>query len=378
MKDCISKNIVICGIKTIPSCEGGIERGVEEVCSRLVAMGYNITIYSRGDSYQEVLYHGFRIIYIPYKNSKYLCYFTHMARVYSHIVKNIHRPILIHIHTPSVNGIWVALLRLRGHSVVVHNHGLEWRASKWPYWFRTIMKMSEVIGVYSASRLICVSNEEKAYFCHKYPIIAEHCEVIPNGIPNTSGSLFSNSLRHFSLHRNEYYIYVGRLVPQKRIEDLIRAYGMSGSNKQLVIVGGASHSDCYAQSLHNLPVSYSDIIFTGWQKHADVLNLLKKSYAFILPSQSEGCPNALLEAISCHCVCIVSDIVPHREIGGDKLTYFSTKNYHKLANILYELDTNSNFYSNAYQSVKSLSKSLSDWDHVSERIACIYNEITLS
>ncbi len=369
-------NVIICGIKMVPSCEGGIERGVEETCLRLAAKGYKITIYCRGIPFQEDLYHGCKIIRIPYSNSKYLCYFTHMAKVFLHIVNNQSRSTLIHVHTPAVNGIWIALLRLRGHPVIAHNHGLEWRASKWPYWFKMVMKISAAIGFRATSKLICVSNEEKLYFWRKYPKILERCEVVPNGLPNNSRNASSNILKHLNLQDKEYYIYIGRLVPQKRVEDLIQAFKISGSKKRLVIVGGASYSVSYAQSLYRLSDECSGVIFAGWCGRADVLHLLGEAYAFILPSQSEGCPNALLEAISRHCVCVVSDIEAHREIGGDKLMYFHVKDCQSLAKIIFRLESEDGLYTKARHSIKYLSKSLPNWDQVASQIAGVYDEVT--
>lgn len=369
-------DVIICGIKMVPSCEGGIERGVEETCSRLASKGYNITIYCRGIPFQEDLYNGCKIIRIPYFNSKYLCYFTHMAKVFLHIVNNQSRSTLIHVHTPAVNGIWIAFLRLRGHPVVVHNHGLEWRASKWPYWFKITMKISVSIGVRAASRLICVSNEERFYFCRKHPKITKQCDVIPNGLPDGSSNVSSTLFENLNLQDKEYYVYVGRLVPQKRVEDLIQAYKISGSKKLLIVVGGASYSDSYAQSLYRLSDECSGVIFTGWCERTDVLQLLEKAYSFILPSESEGCPNALLEAISCHCVCVVSDIAAHREIGGDNLIYFNVKDRQSLANIISSLESDDGIFTEARCSIKSLSKKLATWDQIASRVASVYDSVT--
>lgn len=367
--------IIICGIKTIPSSQGGVERGVEEVCSRLVNYGHKVIVYCRANERTWNNYRGFRVENIPYIDSKYMCYFSYMFNVYKDIVNNHDNDSLIHIHSPVVHGIWALLLKIKGYSIVVHNHGLEWNADKWPFWFKYYMKISETFAIHASKYFIVVSKTEHEYFCSRFKNYIHKINIIPNGIPTDSDYTKSSPVEFEKL---DFYIYVGRIVPQKRLEDLIEAYHLSGTKKKLIICGGASFSNKYFKQIQEKIKNTHSIYYMGWVNRHITMNLIKNAFALILPSSSEGCPNVLLEAISMGTVSLVSDIQPHKELGGDNLYYFNVKDTNSLANKMHFLESDLKYYHELKKNISVLSTTLADWDTTTEKILELYKDIMKS
>lgn len=112
----------------------------------------------------------------------------------------------------------------------------------------------------------------------------------------------------FNLVKDDYILYVGRLVPEKGLEYLIKAFKMIKTSKKLVIAGGASDTNEFEQRLRYLSDTNENIIFTGFVQGEILEELYSNAYIYVLPSDLEGMPLSLLEAMSYGNCCMVSDI----------------------------------------------------------------------
>lgn len=245
-------DVIICGLKEIPSIKGGVERGAEELSVRLVAKGYKVTICCQG--FKGIRrYRRFVVIGVGKFLGKYSSYFFSMACAFFVIVFKFNKGnAIIHLHSPCVNGIWVPLLKCFGFDVIVHTHGLEWKALKWPFWFKYFMKFFDFIGRFFSNVVICVSDGERNWY--EKSVIYRYTPLykISNGSPNCDPYEKTNILNTLLLNHKDYYLFIGRLVPQKCVLDLIQAYKISKSKKKLLIVGESSASDNYVSKLRTL------------------------------------------------------------------------------------------------------------------------------
>lgn len=123
-------------------------------------------------------------------------------------------------------------------------------------------------------------------------------------------------LGQFGLKPKEYFLYLARLVPEKRTQDLVRAFARVKSDKKLVIAGEAGYTDSYVTGLRELAATDRRVQFVGFQRGNAVHSLFHNASGYVLPSEIEGLPLALLEAMSHGTVPLVSDIAPHRELLG--------------------------------------------------------------
>lgn len=159
---------------------------------------------------------------------------------------------------------------------------------------------------------IVVSQELQRYFASAHGIRTFY---IPNGItPLPPKEL--NLIKQWGLSSQGYFLCVGRLVPEKRMEDIIKAYLLHPRVYSLVIVGDNAAAGQYMNDLIKLAENTPAIIFTGYQFGTVLEELFANARAFITASELEGLPITLLEALSYGIICVTSDIGPHRELVG--------------------------------------------------------------
>lgn len=130
----------------------------------------------------------------------------------------------------------------------------------------------------------------------------------------------------YGLEKEDYILYLGRLVPEKGVHYLIEAFKSIQTDKKLVIAGGASDTDEYMERLKKLAAGDKRIIFTGFVQGRILEELYSNAYVYVLPSDLEGMPLSLLEAMSYGNCCLVSDIAECTEVVEDKAVVFKKSN----------------------------------------------------
>jgi glycosyltransferase involved in cell wall biosynthesis len=139
---------------------------------------------------------------------------------------------------------------------------------------------------------------------------------VPNGAPHVKRRAPCEITERFGLRGRDYVLWVGRLVPEKAPDLLIRAFRAVPTDVRLVIVGGSSFSDDYAAKLLTAPAADPRVLMTGFV-YGDLLEELYSNAAlYVQPSLLEGMPLTLLEAAAYRRPVIASDIGPHTEVLG--------------------------------------------------------------
>jgi len=317
--------IAMIGQKGLPAVWGGVERHVEELATRLVKNGHQVTVYSRSwYSQKRSKYQGVILCFVPSIHTKNLDAITHT--LFSTIDALRHDFDIIHYH-----GVGPALLSfiprlLKPHAKVIATFHCQDRLhGKWSFFAKIMLKLGEFVACKFPHETIVVSQTLQKYVKEKY-----NCEAVylPNGITAADQSN-ELTLEKFGLKKDQYILAVSRLVSHKAIHYLIEAFRQLkkkqptlAENLKLVIVGDGSFTDHYVEYLRAMTRDLPDIVFTGWQKGAELSDLFSGSLFFVHPSQSEGLPLVVLEAMSYEKAVIVSDIPEHQEIIIDKRFLF--------------------------------------------------------
>jgi glycosyltransferase involved in cell wall biosynthesis len=148
-----------------------------------------------------------------------------------------------------------------------------------------------------------------------------------------------NFIRSYGLSGKDYFLFVGRLVPEKRIDDVIKAFLQKGRKSRLVIVGDSAGTENYVASLRRMSASHASVVFAGYQYGNNLEEFFSNARAFVSASEREGLPLTMLEALSYGLPCIASDIPPHREIlGCQPDLIFPTGQLEALSNLMELLD----------------------------------------
>jgi len=318
--------IAMFGHKRVPSREGGIEVVVEELAVRMAACGHKVTCYNRaghhvsGACFDEKTgkeYKGIRLKTVPTIEKKGLSAVT--SSLFAALCSAFGRYDIVHIHAEGPAAFCI-LPKISGKRVVVTVHGLDWAREKWSGGFGArYIRFGEKMAVKYADEIIVLSEGVQKYFKDTY---GRDTKFIPNGVTKPEcvhPDLIKNK---FCLDRDSYILYLGRLVPEKGAHYLIEAFKSISTDKKLVIAGGSSDTDEYMEKLKKLAAQDERIIFTGFVQGQMLKELYSNAYAYCLPSDLEGMPLSLLEAMSYGNCCLVSDIAECTEVVEDKAVVF--------------------------------------------------------
>ena len=158
--------------------------------------------------------------------------------------------------------------------------------------------------------------------CYRSTVRARKTHFIPNGVNRPQIREASLITDKFGLKKDSYILFLGRLVPEKGIRYLVEAFKNVKTDKKLVIAGGSSDTDSFMEELKDLAKGDDRILFTGFVQGAMLDELYSNAYIYTLPSDLEGMPLSLLEAMSYGNCCLVSDIPECAEVVEDKALIF--------------------------------------------------------
>lgn len=310
--------IAMIGHKRIPSREGGVELVVGELATRMAALGHNVTAYNRrgkhvsgGTTADLKEYEGVSIKSVPtFENGKL------NAIVYSVIASFMaifgHYDV-IHYHAEGpCSMLW--LPKLFGIRTIATIHGLDWQRAKWGGFATKFLKFGEKTAAKYADEIIVLSENVRDYFMQTY---SRDTIYVPNGADTHEYEPPEIIKKKYGLDKDSYILFLARIVPEKGLHYLIEAFKQTETDKKLVIAGGVSHSSEYAEEIKELAKGDDRIIFTGFIEGAELWELFHNTRLYVLPSDVEGMPLTLLEAMSCGAECLVSDIPETADVAGE-------------------------------------------------------------
>lgn len=327
--------VMVLGLRGFPEVQGGIQKHCQQLYPRIVSAGVNVDAIVRSpymQNYSENQWQGVQLRRLWSPKIKSLEAIVHSFL--GVLLASITRPDVLHIHGigPSLVIPLARLFRLR---VVMTHHGPDYDRQKWGWVARRALKIGEYLGVYCSHHCIAISKVIQKLIQDEYHQLSE---FIPNGVlsPELLGTTHTQKL--FNLKPRYYFLMVGRLVPEKRQLDVIKAFSDANiSGWKLVLVGESNHPDQYMNEVITRAAATSDVICTGLQTGDNLSELYEHAGGFILASSHEGHSVALLEALSYGLPVIVSNIPANLDIGLPRNNYYPLGNIKILAERLYEL-----------------------------------------
>ena len=305
----VCMKIGIIGLRGLSEGLGGVEKVVKETSVRLFKMGFDITCFCRHKYSTDNVYEGVKLLNIKTLNTKHGETAVYAIRSMLQIIRTDFD--LIHIHAlASAFLAWIP--KIFGKKVVTTIHGLDWQRAKWGVLARVILRLGEWCAVHFSDCIICVSLSLYTYFKMRYP---DHNIVyIPNGCDNYIDVKLDPPC---GLEKKSYLLYMGRLVPEKGAHKLLKVFLSLNTDMKLVIAGGTSFTSGYETRLKKLAEGCDRVIFPGVISGVEKEKYLVNAYAFVMPSEIEGLPIALLESCSRGICPIVSAIPTTIEVLGD-------------------------------------------------------------
>jgi glycosyltransferase involved in cell wall biosynthesis len=320
------------GFRSIPMREGcaGADKFALELLPRLVKLGHEVVAYNRLYPGQKAFaeeFRGVRVKYFKTVHKKGFDTIIHSFKSTSDIIFH-NTADVVHIQNGG-NSIWALFLRMAGKKVFISQDGIDWERDKWPWYGKAFLRFSAFLTAYLPNQVIFDNIYTRELFENKF---GKKFEFIPFGseVPDfkENPAIFSK----LAITKNEYFLFVGRFIPDKGLHYLIPSFEAINTNKKLVLVGGSPNPSDYEKKL--LLTSDERIVFAGFIYGDDVLTLMKNAYCYIQPSDVEGLSPVILNVMGLGTPIICSDIQENIYAVSDKALLFEKGNISSLKSAL--------------------------------------------
>ena len=358
--------LFVTGTRGIPGIMGGVETHCEELFPRLVAMGYEVTVFRRKPYAVDgsKVFKGVDVVDIPCTKNKFLEAFVHTFKAI--IAAKRCGGKFIHIH--AIGPVMLSpVARLLGMKVIFTHHGHDYDRAKWNTFAKMCLKAGEWLGCRFAEHIIVISQPIQDVLATKYGR-TKNVHLIYNGVPEALLCDDDAYFNELGIERGKYVLALGRFVPEKNFDQLITAFqSIDSKGCKLVIGGSFDHQDAYAQSLVT-QAKEGFVVLPGFVKGDHLHALLTHARCFVLPSSHEGLPISMLEAMSYHLPVIASDIPANLEVNLDAGCYFPCGDTTQLAHLLQNAVV-ADFHRVDYD------MSRYNWDTIAGQTAEVYREL---
>lgn len=312
--------IAMIGHKRYGSREGGVEVVVTELARRMAALGHEVTCYDRagrdvatGEALEarERFVDGVRVVPVRTVDARGL---AALSSSFSATLAAIgDRPDVVHYHAEGPC-VALGLASRAGLRTVATVHGLDWQRAKWGGPARTCIKLGERTAARRAGALIVLSRGVQGYFREEY---GREALLVPNGVSPAEDMPAEIIRERWDLEKGSYVLFVGRIVPEKRAGLLLEAFAGLETDKRLVIAGGPSDSRAHFEEVAALAARDPRALMAGFVEGRALAELYSNACCYVLPSDLEGMPMSLLEAMSHGLPCVTSDVPECADVLGE-------------------------------------------------------------
>lgn len=310
--------IAVIGGRGVPSTYSGVERICEDLFSYFASRGHHVTIYCRPQvlSTPRSEYRGMRLVRTPAPGGKNGETLTHSLTsiLHARAFGDQHgKPFdILSLHTIAPH-LWTPIGSIMGPRIISHVHGLDHQREKWKGIGSRVIGFAERVMVRATHQTVVVNPALVDYYKNQYHLATE---LLPNGVHPVPDDFSPDPqvLARYGLSRGNYVVSIGRLVPEKRIQDTIAAFAKIDTDLKLVFVGEGKHSPEYEQQIKSQAANDPRVVFTGQQGGTALETLFRCAKMYISASELEGMPSSVLECMERKLTPILSDIPPHRAL----------------------------------------------------------------
>jgi glycosyltransferase involved in cell wall biosynthesis len=361
------------GFRSIPPKEGGAgsDKFAFELYPRLVKLGCELTAYCRiyPDEKQFIKhneYEGIKIKYFKTVSKAGFDTLVHSLKAtFDILVHNTGD--VVHIHS-GANSIWVLFLRCAGKRVYLSQFAMDWKRDKWPWYGKLFYRVSNFLTAMFPTAVVFDNIFTKEYFEKKFK---RQYYFIPYGAEVKEPPAYPEILNKIGIKPGNYFLFVGRFIPDKGVHLLINAFEKVNTDKKLVLVGGSPNPSAYEDEIHK--TSDKRIIFAGYVYGDDTNILMRYAYVYVQPSLIEGLSPVILTVMGLGTPLICSDIIENKFITGENATHFASGDAGSLAEkINFSLNNEGKLKDMAEKGREDILTRF-NWDAVTEKYLELFN-----
>ncbi len=332
------QHVFIIGSKGIPAQYGGFETFVEKLVEYQTDNDILFHVSRLADDEDRYEYNGAIGFDVKVPNigpAKAICYDVAALAKCIQYCRRMHlrKPPVFYILACRIGpfiGTYKKKIRKLGGVLLINPDGNEWKRSKWSPPVRRYWKISEKLMVRSADLLICDSKKIEEYIREEYrqyrprtTYLSYGCDSTPS-VLSDDAELFLDWLKKQNLSAGEYYLVVGRFVPENNVETIVREFMQSDTTKKLALIT-TENEKLYKQLDSKLGFSRDKrICFTGSVYDQELLKKIReKAFAYLHGHSVGGTNPSLLEALGSTNLNLLLDVGFNREVGEDAALYWT-------------------------------------------------------
>jgi glycosyltransferase involved in cell wall biosynthesis len=307
--------LAILGTRGIPANYGGFETFAEELSTRLVARGHDVTVYGRSNNVQFAgrMYKGVKLAVLPTIGTKYLDTVAHTFLSVLHALPSRFDVILM---CNAANALFALVPRLAATPVALNVDGIERLRKKWGSAGRAYYRISEYLATIIPNAIVTDAKVIRDYYLKKY---GKRSVMIAYGA-DCQRTETTTALDQLGVQPGEYFLYVSRLEPENNAHVVIEAFEKVRTSKKLLIVGDAPYARPYIEQLkstRDTRVRFAGAIYgTGYRE------LISHAYVYIQATEVGGTHPALIEAMGASNCVIAKDTPENHEVLEDSGLFF--------------------------------------------------------
>lgn len=300
------------GTRGIPANYGGFETFAEQLSTRLVERGHEVTVYCRSHHVPKTMkvYRGVHLKVLPTVKHKYLETVVHTFLSAIHAVSQSFDVVLL---CNAANAVFIPILTWTGTPVAINVDGLERKRKKWNWLGQLYYSIGERASVWFATEIVTDAKAIYDYYKSEYRVDST---MIAYGA-DVEREIDAEAVSEFGVEPERYFLYVSRLEPENNAAMVIEAFRRIETDLKLVIVGDAPYADEYKKQLRDLAVDDPRVIFTGFVFGQRYKSLQQNAYAYIHATEVGGTHPALIEAMGYGNCVLAYSTVENVEVLGD-------------------------------------------------------------
>ena len=309
--------IAMIGSRGIPAALSGVERVVEELTVELTALGHEVLVYARPwyirEQNRPLWEKDGLVITTPGLAGKSADALTHTATAMFDVLRRKVDVVHIHCAGPALLSFlpWAASL-----PVVFTVHAPEWSRARWSRLGKMALKAGLNCGMKFASDVSAVSLNLRDFLTDAYN---REVEYIPNGVRSVKPRR-PERITGWGLKPQGYCLYVGRIVPEKRLDLLVRTWREKKIAVPLVVAGDGKQEPAYEEACRR---EANELVrFVGPRFGDELAELYSNAAVVVQPSELEGMSLVLLESASYGRCVVARDMPATRDALGDGVVTF--------------------------------------------------------
>jgi glycosyltransferase involved in cell wall biosynthesis len=293
---------------------GGVEQVVKSLSEKLLARGHKVTVITSNSVEGRTVV---RQNHVKFLRSFEIAHTPFAPTLFWHLLK-IKKRDVVHLHVAQAyfaDLAWLAS-KVKQFSYIAHFHLDVQPSGSLGFLFKFYKRTLLGLIMRSAKKVVVFSEPQKLLVSRQYRVNPNNIIIIPNGV--SEGFFLSSASRNSSYNdrRTPRVLYVGRMVrAQKHVERIVESAPLLSHKAEFDLVGDGEDRLELESLAKNLQVT--NVHFHGAKDRKALMSFYARSDLFVLPSDQEGMPLALLEAMATGLPIIGSDVMGIRELIND-------------------------------------------------------------